>query len=290
MIGAPRILMQLVVLITNFNGVMPMDLHLCEFFAGCMAVTGVWTRAGYRAAPFEILLDSSWMDILTPQGFCLAICMALRMRREAFAMLATVCSSWVFVSRSSSHGTHVMFQVSASNQKSTSFKEMVAKMTLILYILESRRCYWCYEQPSSSMLWSHPRMQAFFKKVTCFKAFTYMGAYGASTPKPTHLVASRASVWKFCRTLPEKEWGELVTKKTMPDGRVSVTGSSAMKGSQAYTEAFGLATLATWLDESDDPEPDLTGIKIPSVWAPLTKDERWEDAKVHECMQYLSGL
>ena len=63
-----------------------------------------------------------------------------------------------------------------------------------------------------------------------------------------------------------------------------------MKGSQAYTEAFGLATLATWLDESDDPEPDLTGIKIPSVWAPLTKDERWEDAKVHECMQYLSGL
>ena len=40
MIGAPRILMQLVVLITNFNGVMPMDLHLCEF------LLDAWRRLG----------------------------------------------------------------------------------------------------------------------------------------------------------------------------------------------------------------------------------------------------
>lgn len=34
--------------------------------------------------------------------FAVALCMALRLKRGAFALLATVCSTWVFINRATS--------------------------------------------------------------------------------------------------------------------------------------------------------------------------------------------
>ena len=126
-INAPRILMQLVILIYKANTDMTMDLDMVEYFAGCMAVprfthplkllllllfwvvvvvvvvvvavavagavaaaavvvvvggggggggggddltevTRCWSRCGFDACPYEILLDGSFMDILSPIG------------------------------------------------------------------------------------------------------------------------------------------------------------------------------------------------------------------------------
>ena len=106
LIHAPLILMQLVTMVYRANGDMPMDLDMVEYFAGKMAVTQLvslqdscfgclglnwfsfwfpwcaslefcnlwikvtkcWARSGMKCCPYEILLDSSTMDILSPIG------------------------------------------------------------------------------------------------------------------------------------------------------------------------------------------------------------------------------
>ena len=40
LIGAPAVLLQLVCLIYKCNSIMCMNIDMCEYFAGCMAVSG----------------------------------------------------------------------------------------------------------------------------------------------------------------------------------------------------------------------------------------------------------
>lgn len=42
--------------------------------------------------------------------------------------------------------------------------------------------FWLYEQPQSSLLWQHPRMQQYISKRTVFKSHMWMGAFGAASP------------------------------------------------------------------------------------------------------------
>lgn len=45
LIGAPAVLLQLVCLIYKCNTTMCMNIDMCEYFAGCMAVSGThWER------------------------------------------------------------------------------------------------------------------------------------------------------------------------------------------------------------------------------------------------------
>ncbi|CAL1156909.1 unnamed protein product [Cladocopium goreaui] len=99
-VDAPRILLQLTSLIFMANGAMKEDIDMCEYFAGQMAVTKCFARAGFKSVPFEINLQGSAGDILDPIGFSVALCMAMRMKFNSFCQIAAVCSTWVFLSRS----------------------------------------------------------------------------------------------------------------------------------------------------------------------------------------------
>lgn len=62
---------------------------------------------------------------------------------------------------------------------------MVSRVTLLLYVLHSKQVMWLYEQPGSSILWSHPRMEQFIRHLDAYRSHTYMGAFGGCSPKPT---------------------------------------------------------------------------------------------------------
>ena len=167
---------------------------------------------------------------------------------------------------------------------------MVSRMTLILYILMAKRIFYVYEQPGSSLLWAHPRMEDFLKICDAWRCWTWMGAFGHGSPKGTALWSSRVSVKKLCRLLPtDKVWEKEMTKKSvLSDGSISVSGGKDLKSSQAYTAEYGLSSLSTWLAEPELDEPSLDGVKIPNIWAYLPKKDRWDDAHLTEVMQYLT--
>lgn len=54
-------------------------------------------QAGRQAIPFEIELDPSSQDILTPQGFANSVYQILRLEPGSGALHAPVCSTWIFM-------------------------------------------------------------------------------------------------------------------------------------------------------------------------------------------------
>ena len=71
-----------------------------EFFAGDRSVTKGLMGRKFIAVPFELRL-SDCMNFMTAQGFALAIHMVRRLVQGGVCFLAPVCSSWVWVNRSS---------------------------------------------------------------------------------------------------------------------------------------------------------------------------------------------
>eukprot|EP00438_Fugacium_kawagutii_P034757 Skav221196 [mRNA] locus=scaffold3557:162377:162781:- [translate_table: standard] len=132
-------------------------------------------------------------------------------------------------------------------------------------------------------------MEEFIGKNPAFRAWTWMGAYGAASPKGTTLWSSRPSAHKFCRALPQRAWHSEITKKSvLRSGKISVSGGRDLKGSQSYTSEFGFSTLSVWLQEKPLPMPDVSNVRVPTFWGTLPKKERWDDANLAEVMQYLT--
>ena len=169
-------------------------------------------------------------------------------------------------------------------------QEMVSKMTLILWLLQAKRCIWVYEQPSSSLLFHHPRMVEYIRKNFAWKIFTWMGGFNADSPKGTTLWSSHPCVHMLARALPDRKWdnGSMTVVKKSKSGKVSVTGGPGLKSSQTYTTEFGMSTLSMWLSLGPVETPDLSGVEIPNMWCHLSKKDSWSDANLAGVFQYLS--
>ena len=166
---------------------------------------------------------------------------------------------------------------------------MVSRVTLILYVLQSRGAFWLYEQPGSSLLWYHPRMEEFLKTNNAWRCWTWMGAWGGSSPKGTTLWSSSPDVRRMSRVLPDKVWRcDMTRKTTLASGKLSVSGGTQLKESQAYTAEFGYGVLSTWLSREKPVELDFSSSPVPNIWSPLSKRDRWDDARLSEVMQYLT--
>ena len=107
----------------------------------------------------------------------------------------------------------------------------MARMAIIVWILECKNVCWVYEQPHSSLLFEHPKMRDLVKMRRVFRAFTWMGSFGARSPKGTHLWAPTPLVHRFSMPLPtDVTWAtDLVKKEVTKDGKVRVTGDKALK-------------------------------------------------------------
>ena len=167
-------------------------------------------------------------------------------------------------------------------------KTMVSRMALVLWVLESRSVIWLYEQPMTSLLWEHPRQQQFLKRCLVYKAFCWMGSFGAPSPKGTCLWSS-SPCSSFSLPLPKKQWSQdLVHKKIRPDGTIQVSGSKGLKSSQVYPSQFGYATVAFWKEAWKRVRNGQE--EVPQIQAPTSpgKFDPWTDAKLTGVMQYLS--
>ena len=78
---------------------------------------------------------------------------------------------------------------------------MLQRMILILYLLSAQCILWSVEQPASSLLFQTARFIELSRRVTTLEQHTWLGMFGANTPKPIKLVSNTADIARLDRRL-----------------------------------------------------------------------------------------
>ena len=152
------------------------------------------------------------MDFMTDEGIFHAIALARRLKPvTGLQTFATVCSTWVWISRSSTRRSRQNVLGNQWIDNVAKANAMVSRMCLLICFLSARFISWILEQPASSLMVHHPRMRQIkeFSKVESgaglsefHEVKTSMGAFGAATRKPSKLYSSEKWIAKLERSIP----------------------------------------------------------------------------------------
>ena len=247
--GVPLVLWQVLGMIFDTMGPVTRDLDCLDFFAGLQAVTKAWLQRGWRAQPFEIKLGGVAHDLCSGPGFITALIFVLRLKTNGFSSWGTVCSSWIWVCRSTSQRSKENPLGDVTKEFVRIGNQMVARMALLLLVLEARGCCWILEQPASSLMAFHPYLSWLFDNhANVFECRTSMGGFGAPTRKPTVLRSNRWWVSRLHRRAPALPESTTTIKSVCPiTGRLQVTGNkNELKVTQVYPPAYGTALCTEW--------------------------------------------
>ena len=219
------------------------DLQSLELFAGKKAISRATQKFGFQACALDKTYSSAdTMDICTENGFRHALQLACRLMPGSTCWAAPVCSSWVWVSRSSSRrsatrpeGDTKISWVSQGN--------LQVKLTVtVLLVAFLRGAYVYVEQPCSSIMELFEPMTSFVKLIAKQKCRVALGAYGAKSAKPIYIYTNDPCAHRLTKKIPKgTEFVQLCSKSE----NGSVTGiKGVLKASQAYPEDFGKAVAS----------------------------------------------
>ena len=291
-VGFPTIVFEIMKTVVAMRQPTP---RLCglEAFCGVATIATEFIQAGFPFHGADILLDPDNHDLTTPAGFVYLLFMVLSFEADAILWFATVCSSWIWLSRSSTGrnkrmplGTpHLCRSVEDGNT-------MVARSAVLMMLCAARHGWWALEQPAGSLMARHPSLLYLHSIANMFpwlgwqNVTTSMAAFQAECSKPTNLYANNRFIKALRRSKPKMFMPtnkDLVTFSHKADGTRQVTGSHGLKKTQTYTRDFAQSVLESYVTfrgnfaEDVDTE-DLT----------LQEDGAiWETARFDECVRYL---
>ncbi len=132
---------------------------------------------------------------------------------------------------------------------------------MVLRLLNFMGVTWVVEQPMTSLMMYHPRMQEFLRDYPgqVFRKFVWMGAWGDMSPKPTNLYCNKAIIGQLHKELPTyKKWrgaGKIVTHYLDKEGRRRVVGGKLLKSTQTGAKCFH---DSCWVLQRIDWRPSFT--------------------------------
>ena len=99
-VGFPRVVFEMMKIIVAMKQPTP---RLCgmECFCGVATIATEFIQAGFPFHGADILLDPEHHDLTRPAGLVCLLFMVLSFEADAIWWFATVCSSWIWLSRSS---------------------------------------------------------------------------------------------------------------------------------------------------------------------------------------------
>ena len=114
-----------------------------------------------------------------------------RMAPNSLLWLAPVCSSWVWLNSGTARrnpldyrGKHTEHEYIAEANK------QVSRLCLLIIFAAYRGVIWILEQPRSSLLQYHDRMQGIISNFNVWAVEVCLGSYGAATEKPVKLFSN----------------------------------------------------------------------------------------------------
>ena len=216
-----------------------------EWFSGVQSVRNGVALFGYTAMAFDVCNDNL-EDFISLQGMITALVWLMACVPRAGHHFATVCSTWIWRSRSSTLRSDAQpMGLLPRSQVVEQANEQVSLMALYIWIIMASDGSWILEQPGSSLMIEHPRMQQlkeYFKDRWQETGFC-MGAYGHQTLKPTKLYSCDGDVHMLKKDVPPelREQNAEAENLASVDELGGVTGGSELKSSQAYPVAYGEA-------------------------------------------------
>lgn len=113
-------------------------------------------------------------------------------------------------------------------------------MMLILWVLLAKNVLWLLEQPGTSLMVHHPRFQQLIAQREIKRAWVWMGAFGARSPKASLLYAAHDVIAELMLPLPKMTSKDLDISRTYINskGETRVTGASGLKVSVFWQRLF----------------------------------------------------
>ena len=182
-----------------------------DVMCGIGMIFKVCSEAGIPGAKYDWNHDNVLQNILTPEGLLTLLQWSrLLVPGEGATHWGTLCSTWVFMSRSTTwrHANNILGVKSDGSQtiKVQEGNVMVSRMALVWHFLICRAILNLLEQPITSLMPSHPRL---LQLIALLKALakhinfinTWMSAFGSASPKGTQLIGNSDDIWMFHRQM-----------------------------------------------------------------------------------------
>ena len=212
----------------------------------------------------------------------------------------TVCSTWVWMCRATTKRSWAEPLGDTSLECVTQANIMVSRCALLFYLVEMVQGLVILEQPGSSIMFRHPRL---LNRGMC-EVFTWMGAFGAPSAKPTKLLSNNRKILRpLAKQLKREDREHLCskdmwTKELNPNDHasMSVTGLKGLKQSQDYPWGYAQAVATSYSAWHGRLASDLAGAagaeaednnSSDSDYASNASDA-WEDAALHDVAGLLS--
>jgi hypothetical protein len=269
------------------------DLDYVDYFSGQRSNGHGLNSFGYTGISYDYIDSPVMHNILTADGFLVAVMYALCVVPGGVTAFAPVCSSWLWVARNATKRSTLDPLGDIRFQGVRDANKMVSRVVLLLELLTIMGVVWILEQPVSSLLSMHPRFQAFLLKWGgAYRHNVKMCWYGGAFTKPTWLY-SFCDWWgeirdhsPFCN--PNHTAEQQLTETVYVDGKRRVTGKpNDMKSSQAYPVNFGraLAYVYSRHEAQAKREASLNAHTTDrSSWLICNQPtDMWLDAALNEC-------
>ncbi len=247
-LGVPWPMILIMLLLAWSTNVSHEPIGFADFFSGEEAQTAAFREDNHMRGHSHDIRNGRAFDFLANAGFALAANSVGRLQPHGIAPLGPTCSSWVFLSRSSSKrnylypiGCEDLDWVHAGNL-------MASRVCLLLLLIVYAQCTFLLEQPASSLFSRHHRFVMVVKLlrgrgVKMFRQTVNLGAFGSASRKPLHLFSNNwgllKSLWRpltFSDTMrfAANTANRLVVKSVSKQGVRQVTGvASALRKSQS---------------------------------------------------------
>ena len=284
-------------------------------FCGVGMVEQSFLDINLNAGGFD-LCRSPLMDFLSGMGFVHATQLSRELEWRGLQHWDTVCSSWVWLTRSVTKRTLWNILGDPCNKFTQDGNLMVSRMCVLVIFMLSKFCPYLLEQPGTSIMRHHPRMEFVEAAALALKALlaeeelleedtgleeltTWMAAFGAQTAKRSLMITSHGKIIdplhrRLTRDQLRRLEGEDTTDEriVVENGIVKrkVTGRKHLiRGTEVYPKGYGQAVCSSYLRWRSLPRRDDvdSGTSSESDYAEFS--DSWPDAQLQSPLELLGA-